>query len=65
VSLYITALGEAGAFRRAELVTLDVEDLTETEDGLRVLIRKSKTDQEGEGREVGIPFGQHPKTCSA
>jgi site-specific recombinase XerD len=56
-------LGFAGGFRRSELVALDVGDLDETADGLRVLIRQSKTDQEGEGREVGIPFGQHPETC--
>lgn len=59
----ILLLGFAGGFRRSELVALDIEDLTETEDGLRVQIRHSKTDQEGEGREVGIPRGQHPETC--
>jgi site-specific recombinase XerD len=56
-------LGFAGAFRRSELVSLDVEDLDETADGLRIQLRRSKTDQEGEGREVGVPFGQHPETC--
>jgi len=56
-------LGFAGGFRRSELVALDVEDVEQTDDGLRVLIRQSKTDQEGEGRQVGIPFGQHPETC--
>lgn len=44
-------------------MSLNVEDLAEAEDGLRILKRNSKTDQEGEGREVGIPFGQHPETC--
>lgn len=29
----------------------------------RISAKNSKTDQEGEGREVGIPFGQHPETC--
>ena len=33
------------------------------DDGLRVLLRKSKTDPEGAGRHVGIPFGSNPKTC--
>lgn len=56
-------LGFAGGFRRSELVALDGEDLTETQDGLRVRIRRSKTDPEGAGREVGIPWGQHPETC--
>lgn len=56
-------VGFAGAFRRSELVALDLEDVEETPDGLRVRIGRSKTDQEGEGREVGIPWGQHPETC--
>ncbi len=53
----------AGAFRRSELVGLDVTDLEFTEDGLVVMLRRSKTDQEGEGRKVGIPFGSNPSTC--
>ena len=56
-------LGFAGGFRRSELVALDVSDLAETDDGLRVLVRRGKTDPEAGGREVGIPFGQHPQTC--
>jgi integrase len=56
-------LGFAGAFRRSELVGLSVEDLQESRDGITVLLRRSKTDQEGEGRKVGIPYGQHPETC--
>lgn len=56
-------LGFAGGFRRGELVALDAGDVTETEDGLRIRIRRSKTDPEGQGREVGIPYGQHPETC--
>jgi integrase len=57
----IRALGFAGAFRRSELVALDVEDLAEERDGLRVIIRKSKTDQEGRGQEIAIPHGRHLK----
>ena len=53
----------AGAFRRAELVSLDVADLRLTEDGLVCRIRRSKTDQEGAGREVGLPYGSHRETC--
>ena len=56
-------IGFAGGFRRGELVALDVEDIEETEDGLIVQIRRSKTDPEGHGRPVGIPYGQHPQTC--
>ena len=56
-------LGFAGAFRRSELVGLDVKDVHAGHDGLTVFIRKSKTDQEGQGRKVGIPYGSHPHTC--
>ena len=53
----LLALGFAGAFRRSELVALQVGDLVEAPDGFRVIIRRSKTDQEGEGQEVAIPHG--------
>jgi site-specific recombinase XerD len=56
-------LGFAGAFRRSELVGLDVADVRVTGDGLVVTIRRSKTDQEGAGREIGIPYGSSPDTC--
>jgi len=56
-------LGFAGALRRSELVGLDVADLTEGSDGLTVHLRRSKTDQEGAGRTVGIPYGSNPVTC--
>jgi site-specific recombinase XerD len=47
-----------GAFRRSELVALDVDDLEEAPEGLLVTIRRSKTDQEGIGRKVAIPRGE-------
>ena len=56
-------IGFSGAFRRSELVALDCEDLTETGDGLTIVIRRSKTDQEGEGRKVAIPRGREESTC--
>ncbi len=56
-------LGFAGAFRRSELVALDVADVAETADGLVVTIRRSKTDQEGAGRTVGIPYGSRSANC--
>jgi integrase len=56
-------LGFAGAMRRSELVGLDVADVQETEEGLVVTIRKSKTDQEKAGRKIGVPYGSHPQTC--
>ena len=56
-------VGFSGGFRRSELVALDVADVTDTEDGLKILIRRSKSDQEGQGRKVGIPYGSNPETC--
>lgn len=56
-------IGFAGGFRRSELVALDVDDLEFKREGLVVTIRKSKTDQEGNGRKVGIPYGSNCETC--
>ncbi len=56
-------IGYAGALRRSELVGLDVGDVVEGANGLTVTIRRSKTDQEGVGRTVGIPYGRKRPTC--
>jgi len=56
-------LGFAGAFRRSELVALDGEDVVERPEGLAVTIRFSKTDQDGVGRTLGIPYGSHYESC--
>jgi integrase len=59
----ILLLGFAGAFRRSELVGLDVRDLAFCPEGMRVTLRRSKTDQEGVGRTVGIPTSPGPSMC--
>jgi site-specific recombinase XerD len=56
-------VGFGGAFRRSELVALDVADVAFTTEGLVVTIRRSKTDQEGQGRKLGIAYGSRPATC--
>ncbi|GMA66071.1 site-specific integrase [Alicyclobacillus fastidiosus] len=56
-------VGFAGGFRRSELVALDVADIQFAREGLVILIRRSKTDQTGEGRKVAIPYGSHLETC--
>jgi integrase len=61
----LIALGFAGAFRRSELVALTMADLVEAPDGYRVLIRHSKTDQEGQGQEVAIPRGYRLRPVDA
>jgi site-specific recombinase XerC len=53
----ILLLGFAGGFRRSELVALNVEDIAETPEGLRIVIRRSKTDQEGAGQTKPILRG--------
>lgn len=49
-------LGFAGAFRRSELVSLDAQDLSWSERGLAIRLRKSKTDQERASRIVAVPW---------
>lgn len=58
----VLVLGLALMGRRSELVALHLDDVTETADGLEVLIRASKTDQDALGAVVAIPHGQHPDT---
>ncbi|UVJ41980.1 integrase [Pseudomonas sp. LS1212] len=50
-------VGYFGAFRRSELVTLEVHYLQWEREGLRVTLPRSKTDQEGEGLDKAIPYG--------
>jgi len=40
-----------------------VEDCAFSKDGLIVTLRRSKTDQDGHGRKIGIPYGANPETC--
>ena len=53
----------SGALRRSELVDLRVLDLEFMPDGLKLRVRKSKTDQEGRGDFIGIVRGDHADTC--
>jgi integrase len=55
--------GFAGALRRSELVALQVEDIRVDADGLRLRIRRGKTDAAGQGAEIGLPRGRHAETC--
>ena len=48
-------IGFASAMRRSELVSLDVEDVQFSEQGAIIRLRRSKTDQEGKGRDIAIP----------
>ena len=59
----IVLVGFAGGFRRSELAGIHIYDLKFSTDGVVVTVRKSKMDQEGAGREVGLPFGTSQDTC--
>ena len=61
----VLAIGFAGAFRRSELVALRVEDIRRDAEGIRVVIRRSKADQEGEGATVAIPHGDRLRPVAA
>lgn len=53
----------AGALRRSEIVALDVDDVEFLERGMKILIRRSKTDKSGDGVYVAIPKGMNEATC--
>lgn len=55
--------GFAGAFRRSELVALNTWNLEEREEGLKVTIARSKTDQEGQGQRIAIPWQAASAYC--
>ena len=56
-------VGFAGGFRRSELVSLNCADIERHKNGIIVHIRRSKTDQVGAGRKIGIPFGRRRRSC--
>ena len=56
-------VGFAGGFRRSELVGINVEHVEPMPNGIAVLLPKTKTDQHGRGRSVGILYGEDRATC--
>jgi len=56
-------LGFSGGFRRSELVNILKKDIEFVNEGMKIRIRKSKTDQFGEGQIKGIPFYKEEKYC--
>ena len=56
-------IGFSGGFRRTELVSIDYEDLDFVEEGVKITLRKSKTDQFGEGQVKGLPYFTNEKYC--
>ena len=59
----IILIGFSGGFRRNEIVSLDYDDLDFVEEGLKIQIKKSKTDQFGEGSIKALPYFDSTKYC--
>ena len=59
----IILIGFSGGFRRNELVSLDYQDLDFVEEGLKINLRKSKTDQFGEGAIKALPYFKNSQYC--
>jgi len=59
----IILIGFSGGFRRNEIVSLDYDDLDFVEEGLKIQIRRSKTDQFGEGLVKALPYFDNSKYC--
>ena len=59
----IILIGFSGGFRRNEIVSLDYEDLDFVQEGLKVSLKRSKTDQFGEGSVKGLPYFDNSQYC--
>lgn len=56
-------IGLCAGLRRSELVSLNVEDIKFVREGMILTLRKSKTDQEQQGRDIGLPFSRNKYLC--
>jgi site-specific recombinase XerD len=59
----IILIGFSGGFRRNEIVALNYEDLDFVSEGLKIAIRRSKTDQFGEGSMKALPYFDNSEYC--
>ena len=59
----IILMGFSGGFRRNEIVSLDYDDLDFVTEGLKISIKRSKTDQFGEGSVKGLPYFDNTQYC--
>jgi len=59
----IILMGFSGGFRRNEIVSLDYDDLDFVSEGLKITLKRSKTDQFGEGSIKGLPYFDNPQYC--
>jgi len=56
-------IGFSGGFRRSELVNIDYDDIEFVSEGVKIFVKKSKTDQSGEGMTKAIPYFQNENFC--
>ena len=59
----LVLIGFSGGFRRSELVDIEYEDLEFVSEGVKVFVKRSKTDQSGEGMTKAIPYFDNKKFC--
>jgi len=59
----IILMGFSGGFRRNEIVSLDCDDLDFVAEGLKINLKRSKTDQFGEGSVKGLPYFDNTQYC--
>ena len=59
----IILIGFSGGFRRTELVSIDFEDVEFVSEGVKIAIKRSKTDQYGEGTLKGLPYFNNHNYC--
>ena len=59
----VVLIGFAGGFRRSEIISINYEDLDFVQEGLKITLKKSKTDQFGEGMNKGLPYFDDETYC--
>ena len=59
----LVLIGFSGGFRRSELVDIEYEDIEFVSEGVKIFVKRSKTDQSGEGMTKAIPYFDNEKFC--
>ena len=59
----LVLIGFSGGFRRSELVNIEYEDIEFVEEGVKIFVKRSKTDQSGEGMTKAIPYFENINFC--
>ena len=59
----LVLVGFSGGFRRSELVNIEYEDIEFVREGVKIFVKRSKTDQSGEGMTKAIPYFENENFC--